>query len=100
MEMPPKPEKRKEKVYAVFGESGHENEYVFTMPDAKEQRIPFQVLESLLDAFEEKEWEVLERGTRVEIRHRRVSGKQADEMITQVLKKVLGEQYEVVFVRK
>ncbi len=100
MENLPKPEQRKEKTFIVFGENGHENEYVFTMPYAKTEEIPFHIIESLEESLKDKGWEIRNRGSRVEILHSQIFGEQDDKTIMQAIEQALGEQYQVAFIKK
>src|SRR6267142_5482337 len=81
MEQLPKPEKKKEKTFIVFGENGHEGEYVFTMPYAKSDEIPSEVVDRLSELLEEAGWEVRNRGSRLEILHAKEFGKRDDETV-------------------
>jgi hypothetical protein len=100
MELPPKPEKRKEKTFVVLGENGHENEYVFTMPYATSDEIPYALTSAITERLAGTGWEVLNRGTRLEIRHAKEFGKREDETVTSTIREILGDRYEVTFLEK
>jgi hypothetical protein len=99
MEKIPSPEKRREKTFVAFGENGHENEYIFTMPYSKTDEIPENIAIALSNLLEAKGWEVLNRGTRLEIKHTKEFGKRDDETIHSAISAVLGEGYDAVLVK-
>lgn len=94
-DQPRSPEKRKEQVQVVFGERGHEAEYVFTMPYSVSDDIPYTIIEPLRDLLEEQGWEVMNRQSRLEIRHAKEYGKRDDELVFSILRSVLGDGYEL-----
>lgn len=92
MEQPPKREKKR--CDLVFGTGGHEQEYVFTMYDERDERQ----LASIAQRLGEKlgpEWSAVFRGTRIEIMHRKNLGHRDDRLIQSALAEVLGGEYEI-----
>jgi hypothetical protein len=92
----PSTEKRKERVQVMYGLTGHELEYVFTMPYKTEDRMPFDVMDRIFEAFEKTDYEVLDRGTRLEIRNRKDLHVRDDETVISTLKRALGESYDLI----
>lgn len=79
-------EKRKPRAWVAFGLSGHESEYVLA---ADTESFPPDV-ESELQKELGEYWEVLDRGTRIEIRSKKTYGAQNNDRINTALQKVLS----------
>ena len=86
------PEKRKPKAWLNFGLNGHEKEYVFVMGGID---IPPDVEESIQTELGE-EWELMNRGTRIEIRNRQEYGRRDDERVGSACRVALGDAFEFV----
>ena len=81
----------KKRIDLQFGIGGHEDEYILTMPYSRDD-LPFQYFEEeKIQLKLGEDWDVNNRGTRIEIRHK--NGLQNDELVKDALRVGLEESY-------
>ncbi len=85
-------EKKKVRAELTFGLPGHEWEYVFIVDS--DDFLPSDISETLQDALGE-DWEVLDRGTRIEIKNKQKLGLRDDEKVKTILEKVVADRYNL-----
>ncbi|MEK7516830.1 MAG: hypothetical protein AAB562_04510, partial [Patescibacteria group bacterium] len=91
---PQKEAEPKRKAWIVFGGPGHFGEYLLNLEDCDDKNfIPNRVANAVQNELGD-EWDVSNRGTRLEIAHKTEHGKQDDERVRGAIKKVLGDKYE------
>jgi hypothetical protein len=75
--------------WIMFGEGGHEGEYVLNLENCDINHfIPLEI-ESEIKKELGKDWYVDNRGTRIEIVNKKVYGSRDDENVHSAIKKVL-----------
>jgi hypothetical protein len=87
-----KPEKRKVRADLSFGLPGHEWEYVF-IADSDEY-LATEIGEMIRSELGD-DWDVFDRGTRIEIRNKQKLGLRDDEKIKSALKKAVADKYNL-----
>ena len=92
-EGPPKsPESEQVQIYW----SPRDNEYKLIMPNLPRggsASLPPELQERVLDAFKGTEWEVIDRGTRIEIHHTQEYGKRDDAFIRERLRTAFRDSF-------
>jgi len=91
MEDPSKPEQRKKKAYLNFGQPGHEDEYVLHLAD---DDIPYDMADKIKEILGEN-WQVLDRGTRIEIGHKRKFGLRDDKKVSGAVEQAISDKYKL-----
>ncbi len=93
---------RKLKAWVEFGLDAHEKEYVFNVEHLAAEKtmdVPsniIQQLEELIGA----DWEIIDRGTRVEIRNRKEYGRRDDEIIRKAVEQAIGDKFILIPVKE
>ena len=87
-----KPEKRKIRAELSFGLSGHEWEYTF-VPDSDEF-LSSEISESLKSELGE-DWEVFDRGNRIEVRNKKQLGLRDDEKVKAAIERAAADKYNL-----
>lgn len=78
-----------QKVYIRFGTPGHEGEYVINIDGYNfEKYIPTMISNSIMQALG-KDWEISNRGSRIEISSRKRYGLRDDQQVLTAVKNVL-----------
>lgn len=75
-----------------FGLPGHELEYTF-VPDS-DDFLPSEISESLESALGE-DWDVFDRGNRIEIRNKKKLGTRNDEKVKSAIEKSVADGYSL-----
>lgn len=92
---PPETETPKLGAWTSFGGSGHEGEYLVNLEDCDwNNYIPQNIPQKIQDILGD-EWDVSNRGTRLEIMHKREYGKQNDELVYSAIKEALKDKYNL-----
>ncbi|OHA13832.1 MAG: hypothetical protein A3G49_04455 [Candidatus Sungbacteria bacterium RIFCSPLOWO2_12_FULL_41_11] len=75
-----------------FGVSGHEKEYIVVLENYDEKNyIPSEIEDEIQNALGD-DWDVDNRGTRLEIINRKKFGLQDDALVITMVKKILKER--------
>jgi hypothetical protein len=85
-------EKRKVRAEFSFGIAGHEWEYVFIADS--DDPLPSEIGETLQLELGD-DWEVVDRGTRIEIKNKQKLGLRDDEKIQSSIEKVVSGRYDL-----
>ncbi|NQT49734.1 hypothetical protein HQ571_03515 [Candidatus Kuenenbacteria bacterium] len=96
-EQPASPEKPK--AYISFGGGGHDGEYMLNLEDCDHRSFIPQSLADQISAELGGEWDVSNRGTRIEVYYVDEYGHRDDEKVTAAIRKALGSQYDIEIIK-
>lgn len=82
------PEKRQYRAWLEFGGPGHENEYVFTTENTKDERFLREIDRAISQVLGD-EWAVSNRGTRLEIINIKRFGLRDDKQVREALEEII-----------
>ncbi len=86
----------KKRARLTFGGPGHSGEYMLNLDDfdGYKKNIPERICISLREILG-NEWDVSNRGSRIEIAFIKEYGKRDDEKILEAISEVIGNEYEI-----
>src|SRR5687768_8889232 len=82
------------KAWLEYGLGGHEKEYIFSVEEATSREFIFDEIERSVQAELGKNWDVANRGTRIEVICKNPFGAREDERVRSAFEKALGQLEE------